>query len=404
MSGRALTSEQPYTLKYTMFTKFTTFIDVHEGVTVKNPFRPSAGATPPDLIGRAGLLDEFTYGLTLGAGAPGLLTIFTGARGIGKTVMLGAAEDLALERGWVVIAETATAGFMGRLGQRMQQIADELGDGPDVRRVTGVAAFGFSVTTELPAERQVAWRSVGEKLLRILDDKRTGLIITVDEIHAADRTELAQLSATVQHFIREGLPIGLVFAGLPAAVSDLLNEGVATFLRRADKIDLHAAAVRDVETSFISTFAKSGFTAAAELLRHAAEATGGYPFLIQLVGYFLWREAENGGGTLGSVSVDRAITAALRRNTRTVIEAALATITGRDMEFLRAMSADEGLSTTAAIGVRMGAKKSLVSNYKTRLVDAGLIETVRHGTVRFAIPGLREHLSTGGVEGVERES
>jgi hypothetical protein len=53
---------------------------------VQNPFKPTAGATPPDLIGRAGLLDEFEYGLRQGSGAPGLLTIITGARGIGKTV------------------------------------------------------------------------------------------------------------------------------------------------------------------------------------------------------------------------------------------------------------------------------------------------------------------------------
>jgi hypothetical protein len=67
---------------------------------VENPFRPTAGATPPDLIGRGGVLDEFAYGLRIGSGAPGLLTIFTGARGIGKTVMLGAAaasrNDLAI--------------------------------------------------------------------------------------------------------------------------------------------------------------------------------------------------------------------------------------------------------------------------------------------------------------------
>jgi acyl dehydratase len=43
-------------------------------LTVENWFRSSAGATPPEIIGRAGLLDEFDYGLSLGSGAPGLLT------------------------------------------------------------------------------------------------------------------------------------------------------------------------------------------------------------------------------------------------------------------------------------------------------------------------------------------
>ena len=90
------------------------------------------------------------------------------------------------------------------------------------------------MTRQLPPERQVDWRRLGAQLLSLLAEKRTGLLFTVDEIHSADRTELSQLAADVQHFIRDGLPITLIFAGLPAAVSDLLNEGIATFRRRAD--------------------------------------------------------------------------------------------------------------------------------------------------------------------------
>lgn len=361
---------------------------------MENPFRPSAGATPPEIIGRAGLLDEFDYGLRLGSGAPGLLTIFTGARGIGKTVMLGAAHDIAREHGWAVISETATGGFLGRIGESMSQLAEELGNGPQGRRITAISAAGFSLTTELPPERQVAWRNIAEELLRLLQARGTGLVITVDEIHAADRAELAQLAASVQHLIQDRLPIGLVFAGLPAAVSDLLNEGVATFLRRADKIDLHAAAVRDVETSFAETFATAGFNISPALVRQASEATGGYPFLIQLVGYFLWREAENNEGSLEAEAVGRAIEAAHRRNARTVIEAALSTASPKDMEFLHAMAKDDGPSAAGDIGQRLGAKTNLVANYRTRLLAAGLIESVGHGKVDFAIPGLRRYLSS----------
>jgi hypothetical protein len=264
---------------------------------VENPFRPSAGATPPEILGRAGVLDEFEYGLRLGSGAPGLLTIFTGARGIGKTVIIGAAHDIARENGWAVISETAPAGFMGRIGESMRHLAEELGTGPVNRRITAIAAAGFSITTQLPPERQVAWRTLGEDLLRLLDERGNGLVITVDEIHAADRSELAQLAASVQHLIQDRKPIGLVFAGLPAAVSDLLNEGVATFLPRADRIDLHAAAVREVEESFASTFAEAAFRVSPDLVRHAAEATGGYPFLIQLVGIAHFGE-QDGGNSL----------------------------------------------------------------------------------------------------------
>lgn len=357
-----------------------------------NPFRPTAGATPPELIGREGMLDEFEYGLRLGSGAPGLLTIITGTRGIGKTALLSAAQDKAREQGWLVIAETATPGLVGRMGESMRLSLEELGPGPAGRRITGVGLAGFSLSTQLPPERQVDWRRMGAQLLGVLAENRTGLLFTVDEIHSADRTELSQLAADVQHFIRDGLPIGLIFAGLPAAVSDLLNEGVATFLRRADRIDLHAAAVNDVQRSFTGTFRDAGIRISDEEIRHASEATGGYPFLIQLIGYQLWRQAEINDLTLASRNVADAIGAATRRHEMTVVEAALSTASAKDKDFLYAMAEDDGPTAAGDIGKRLNARSNVVANYRVRLIAAGLIEAPAYGKVDFAIPGLREYL------------
>lgn len=355
---------------------------------MRNPFRPTAGATPPELIGREGTLDEFEYGLQLGSGAPGLLTIITGARGIGKTALLSAAR----QQGWIVISETATAGFVGRIGETMRLHVEELGSGPSGRRITALGVAGFTVTTQLPPERQVDWRRLGGQLLNLLAEKRTGLLFTVDEIHSADRPELSQLAADVQHFIRDGLPIGLIFAGLPAAVSDLLNEGVATFLRRADRIDLHAAAVKEVERSFTDTFKQAGIRISDEEIQHAAQATGGYPFLIQLIGYQLWRQAEINDLALEEESVTQAIRAATRRHEMTVIEAALSTASDKDKDFLHARAQDEGPVAAGDIGKRLNAKSNVVANYRARLIAAGLIEAPAYGKVDFAIPGLREYL------------
>ena len=75
-----------------------------------NPFKPTAGATPPLLVGRNRVIEEFLESLDDGPGAPGLLELITGARGVGKTVMLTALGDSARERGWVVVDETAREG------------------------------------------------------------------------------------------------------------------------------------------------------------------------------------------------------------------------------------------------------------------------------------------------------
>ena len=361
---------------------------------MQNPFKPTAGATPPDLIGRAGLLDEFEYGLRQGSGAPGLLTIITGARGIGKTVMLSAAEEIARKHGWAVISRTANPGFLARIGDDMLRLLDELGDGPPTRKITAFSAAGFGLTTQLPLERVPDWRRTGEELLGLLQAKGTGLVITIDEIHAVDRAEISQLASDVQHFIRQGLPIGLIFAGLPSAVSDLLNEGVATFLRRADRINLHEAAITEVTASYRELFSRSGIEASPAHITEAAEATEGYPFLIQLVGYYLWMEADKAGWTLNEDNVRMALTASHRRNTLVVVESALSDISEKDRAFLDAMAEQDGPSTAAQIGQAIGSKPNVVSKYRNRLIAAGLIESAGYGKVDFAIPGLRQYLRT----------
>ena len=81
----------------------------------RNPFKPTFGASPPLLVGRDELLQDFSEALEAGPGAPARATIYTGARGTGKTVMLNAAQEEARTRGWLVVAETATPGLLERL-------------------------------------------------------------------------------------------------------------------------------------------------------------------------------------------------------------------------------------------------------------------------------------------------
>lgn len=357
---------------------------------MRNPFKPTAGARPPLLVGREADLDGFREGLEDGAGSPGLLTIFTGPRGIGKTVMLSTAEDFAREQGWAVISETATSGLMARLAASMNRHLEKLGDGPPSRRITAFVAAGFGLTTQLPPERQVAWRELATGLLATLQSHQTGLLITVDEIHAIDRRELSELAANIQHLIRESLPIGLLLAGIPRAVSDLLNEDVSTFLRRADRIDLKDVPIVDVREALAQTFADTGVTIRTEQLDHAAEATGGYPFLIQLVGYHVWRRAID--GIVTDETLTAGVEAARRRLGATVLQAALSDLSQVDRTFLLKMSEDDGVSKLSVIAQRLGETTKYAGVYRRRLLDAGVVVDAGRGLLDFAVPHLRQYL------------
>lgn len=104
-----------------------------------NPFKPSFGVSPPVLVGRDALIDEFVEGLEDGPGSTARATIYTGARGAGKTVMLNAVEDRARELGWLVVSETASPGFVDRIArQQLPRLLQNFDPKALQRRVTGV--------------------------------------------------------------------------------------------------------------------------------------------------------------------------------------------------------------------------------------------------------------------------
>lgn len=359
---------------------------------MRNPFKPTAGARPPLLVARSDFRQDFAESIENGPGSPGLLSIFTGPRGIGKTVMLGEIEDEAIEHGWIVISETATPGVVSRIDGAVGAAVEELGDGPAGRRITGITVGPVRVDTALPPARDIHWRRRITELLETLHGHGTGLLISIDEIQGVNRAELTDIAAVVQHLIRENLPIGLVLAGLPKSVEDLLNDSVSTFLRRAEKYNLHSASIPEVAAAFKDTFANSGVAIDDGQLQKLAAATGGYPFLIQLVGYHVWSQASREGQEVTDEVLAAGLAKARRRMGATVIQSAYSALSDVDQSYLLAMAVDDGPSSTAKVAERMGVSPVYGGQYRLRLLAAGVIEVTTRGFVDFAVPTFREFL------------
>lgn len=361
----------------------------------RNPFKPTAGATPPLLVGRDDVLRDFEESLDDGPGAPDRLLRFTGARGVGKTVMLSEIADIALQRGWIAISETATPGLVERLTSAITRALHQADHTPR-RTITGVTAptiagtGGGGVTLSTPAEQAVEFRTEAGRLLDVLEPRGVGLLITVDEVHAAGRADLRDLAAVFQHLVREDRDVALALAGLPSAVSDLLNDDVLTFLRRATPVDLEDVPLDEVSAALNQTIRESGKTIYADALAAATAATGGYPFMIQLVGYHVWRKSN--GSFIDVPAATDGIAAARKRLGSTVHSTALGDLSDIDRTYLVAMAQDDGPSSTGTIATRMNETPQYANVYRKRLIDAGIIEPVGHGYVDFAIPYLREYL------------
>lgn len=352
-----------------------------------NPFTPTFGAPPPLLVGRQDLLDEYQDSLDQGPGSPGYATIFTGARGVGKTVMLNTAEDLARDAGFSVISDTATEGLVERLvTSHLPKLLPK--KGRKIRSVTVPTGAGVALTD--PVERAPILRELIEQAT-----SRQPLLLTIDEIHAGAVPDLRQVAVVLQHAIREHRPFALCAAGLPSAVNQLLNDKVLTFLRRADQHTLGAVGLRDVQRAFVEVVQEHGGSVDADAAAALAEATGGYPFMIQLVGYHAWREAH--GRPITVQHAQLGAEAARRRVGRLVIEPALNDLSDVDRTFLLRMAVDDGPSVMGDITARMGVDVNYASQYRLRLIAAGMIAPTGHGKVDFALPGLRGWLRDHGA-------
>ncbi|WP_083372788.1 ATP-binding protein [Paraoerskovia marina] len=261
----------------------------------KNPFKPTAGARPPVLAGRQDDLDLIDESLDSGPGAPGRLALVTGARGVGKTAMLAAIADLvATKAQWVTITETAHPGLTERLRETALRRDAATTHDPDVGRITGITLPGnIGLHREAPRQPAETMRTALVRLLDTLDRYDTGLIATIDEVQGGRLGELREVAATFQHLTGGGRNHALILAGLPSAVSDVLNDSVLTFLRRAEPITLSAVSPDDVRAALADPIEASGRAIDADALELAVEATGGYPYLIQLVGYQVWRRARD---------------------------------------------------------------------------------------------------------------
>ncbi len=370
----------------------------------RNPFKPTAGATPPLLLGRDAELSSYAEAIENGPGAPDLLLLATGARGVGKTVMLTALGEVAREHQWIVIDETATPGFAERIAAEADRYREQIGN-PQRRKLAGISlpsvlgVGGGGVTLTPPEPASTSWRDRVRALLVVLAEHQTGLTITIDEIHAAGQEELRQLAADVQHFIREELPVSLVMAGLPQAVEGILLKGstsVSTFLRRAERIRLLDVPIPLVAESLLATIGSTGRSIAADQAARAADATGGYPFAVQLVGYHLWRLAD-GNGNITPDAVTKGLDAARIRLGSLVHEPALADLSAVDRTVLVAMAVDDGPTKVSAIAERIGRDGNYVGVYRERLIAAGVIQATRWGEVDLAIPGLRDYLREHGT-------
>lgn len=354
-----------------------------------NPFKPTAGAEPPVLVGRKQVIDDFIDGLDEGVGAPGRLMRISGPRGSGKTVIMSELGAIAQKRNWLVVRESARKNLIDHIVSKLASKSPSANASAD-------ADFGFfkvhagindrqNIPIDLESVLSSACKKIGKK----------GLLITIDEVQNADRDDIIEIASAVQFLIQDKKDIAFVFAGITTGVMDIINDEGMTFLRRAKAEELEPLRTDEVETALKKPFEDTGMKINSSELTVAAEATSGYAFLVQLVGYHIWRECRRHAeesNIVSSADVERGVKAAKKMHANMVMVPILSKLTERPMRFLVAMAEDNGPSATNDIAERMGKTNSSNSSCRAQLISEQVIEPAGRGYVNFSIPHMREYI------------
>lgn len=183
------------------------------------------------LGGREDLLDRLARAQEY-LNAPEATTLLIGPRGMGKTALLHATANEASERNWVVISISTADGplptAVTAAAARAMPSAFEQWHLSQVR----AAGIGFS-RSPTPSVETPAVRYVLSDLADRARRNGRGVLLAVDELHAANIAEARELASAIQHVASgDGQPLVFIGSGLPEMATTILQDRGMTFFRR----------------------------------------------------------------------------------------------------------------------------------------------------------------------------
>lgn len=359
-----------------------------------SPFSPSFGTRPPVLVGRAPVVDRLTAALAAGPSDPDFTLLVTGIRGSGKTVFLAEARRAAAAMGWGVI-EVETPGD-GGLSDRVLDAAlspDAVGRrrfrrGP---RLSGLQAFGVGVDWETqPTGPSRALKPVLTELGSQMARRGRGILITADELHAAQAVEIRSFALTLQSVTRvNGHPVAFLGAGLPELIDKIDKDRGMTFFQRCARAGIGLLSDDEVRTAIDEPIRRWDGSIDDDALQSAVGAAGGYPFKVQLIGHHAWRRAAP-EKRIRRVDVEEAANIADRVMGEQLFTPLWAGMSPVDRAVVEAMALDEESSSLRDLARRIGADSSYLSTYVGRLAAAGVADRPAPGRVGFVHDAMRD--------------
>lgn len=376
---------------------------------IKNPFSPGAGSPPPELVGRAGILEQARILLgRVQAKRPEKSILLTGLRGVGKTVLLNEIDRLAVKTGYrtVVVEAHEDKSLAALLVPPLRKLLFELdrvaGAGDKAKRglavlkgfMNGVKVSLGDIEVGLDIDPEKGAADSGDlesdlpnlfvAVAEAAEERKIPIALLIDELQYFDEKEISALIMAMHKMQQRQLPMVLIGAGLPI-LPRLAGESKSYAERLFSFPDIGALSEPDANKALQDPTQAVGVEFEAAALKEIFRLTQGYPYFIQEWGYQTWNRADASPITLPVVQA--ATATVIQRLDENFFRVRFDRLTPGEKKFLRAMAGlDPKARHSGDIAVALGVKINSLGPARANLIQKGMIYSPAHGDMAFTVP------------------
>lgn len=380
-----------------------------------NPYMAGAGRAPAYLAGREKIIaDAVQCFETLQAGFPERSVIYYGLRGVGKTVLLNALEDLAGEMeipsSYMEVSEIEGS-FHKSIALASYKLLHEISKAEKakayVKKAFGILkAFSLKYTMgdidfEIDIDPLKGFADTGniqndvkELLLAVgmaAKKEEQGAIIFLDEIQYLQDKDFSALIEAFHRINQKGCPIVLYAAGLPK-VTKLAGDIKSYAERLFSFVEIGSLADEEAKKALVEPAKKFNITFHKNVLDKIVELTEGYPYFLQEYGSCIWKTK----GDEKAISME-----VFQKAYKLIVETLDASFfkvrfdraTAKEAEFMFAMSDCKELPcATKEVATHMGESQQSISPIRATLIHKGFIYSPQRGLINFTVPQFDDYL------------
>lgn len=328
----------------------------------------------------------------------------TGLRGVGKTVLLNHFRAMALQKGLTDVRIEATEGqsLPAMLAEPLHSALLKL----DRMRAAGAALKGaVDALKTLIGSVNISYQdvdlslglpenhpgSLGRNLVSVFQEigkaaqeRKTAVILFVDEMHVVDQDSLVALIQALHLVSQDGLPVMMMAAGLPSIPAQMGQaKTYAERLFEFPKIDhlpppeARRAIVAPAERQQV------GFT--DEAVDLIIEQTKGYPYFLQEWASCSWDVAA--ATPISKEDVELARVDAINNLDVSFFRTRIEQLSPAQKRYMRAMAElGGGPQRTGDIAKVLGRSSSGVASVRDQLMAKGVLYSPAHGLTEFTVP------------------